>query len=180
MSLPRRSLPPLNAPWAFEAAARRLSLSLAARALNVTPAAMPRAAARRQPRRRSVLPELGDVASRGRRRRSRSRARTALQPTMKGAARREADARRRSASERGDGCRRMENRLPPARSQPRASWRALRCSARRRQRTRFVAETRVCAADGDRFAHDSPVWPRRQNDAAARSTPGKVAIVLLK
>jgi LysR family glycine cleavage system transcriptional activator len=40
MSLPRRSLPPLNALRAFEAAARRLSLSLAARELNVTPAAI--------------------------------------------------------------------------------------------------------------------------------------------
>ena len=36
----RRSLPPLNALRAFEAAARRLSLSLAANELNVTPAAI--------------------------------------------------------------------------------------------------------------------------------------------
>jgi LysR family glycine cleavage system transcriptional activator len=41
MSLnPRRSLPPLNALRAFEAAARHLSLSLAANELNVTPAAI--------------------------------------------------------------------------------------------------------------------------------------------
>src|ERR1700685_3132123 len=36
----RRSLPPLNALRAFEAAARHLSLSLAANELNVTPAAI--------------------------------------------------------------------------------------------------------------------------------------------
>src|SRR5271156_6820879 len=41
MSLPsRRPLPPLNALRAFEAAARHLSLSLAANELHVTPAAI--------------------------------------------------------------------------------------------------------------------------------------------
>jgi hypothetical protein len=39
-STARRSLPPLNALRAFEAAARHLSLSLAANELNVTPAAI--------------------------------------------------------------------------------------------------------------------------------------------
>ena len=34
-----------------------------------------------------------------------------------------------------------------------------------------LREIRVGAADGNRLALDSPVWPRRQNDAAAARRP---------